>query len=88
MRFFIWPLVSVICFDLSESQKAKDLCLHNHLYQLNMKFFESNLAQGLWTWSQSCAISIRNSTEGRQVFEMHKVPGDIIENFLLPKLCL
>lgn len=37
------------------------------------------------TWSQSCAISIRNSTEGRQVFEMYKVPGDIIENFLCQK---
>lgn len=66
-------------------KQAKNLCLHYHLKQLDLRFFQSHLAQGFWTWSQRLAISTRNSTEGRGVFEMHKAPGDIIEKLLLPK---
>jgi len=41
-----------------------------------------------WTWRQRLAISIRNTTEGREVSEMHKAPGDTVEKLLLPKISL
>lgn len=91
---FILPLVSVFCSDSPELDGSKWRRNKERVFTLSSQaakpeiLSKANLARGFWRRSQRPAVSIRTSTEGREVSAMHKDSGDVIEKLLSQKMSL